>query len=58
MTKGRISLCTCSISKYRSVFGHAKTGFNSFRAEKDGGYEHVPPSNLFSCLYHYILTEK
>ena len=36
---------------FESVFGRAKTGFDckkhSFRAEKDGGYEYVPPSNLF-----------
>ena len=64
MTKGRIFLCTCSISKqYHSVFGSVKIGFHydkkhSFRTDKDGGYEHVPSSNLFCGLYQYISNRK
>ena len=63
MAKGRIFLCVCLISKqYRSVFGRSKTGFHcnkdSFCAEQDGDFEHVPSSNQFCGLYQYIVNRE
>ena len=53
---------SCGLFRYQSSIvaylavrklGSLHNKQHSFRAEKDGGYEHVPSCNLFCGLYQY-----
>ena len=56
MTKDKIFLCACSIG-YLAVRKLGSIG-HFLRMDKDGGYEHVPSSNLFRGLYQHTFNRK